>query len=104
MMGAHSALAADPAPDPNTKPAAEPSAAAPPAEAPLLTASEREKSARDEYSSSAESGGSEVADEQYGHGMQFGLRADVVGGYRMVFRYDKSPFCRQPDPAKAYKD
>jgi hypothetical protein len=104
MVAAHAALAAEPAPDPETKPAAEPSADAPPAEAAPLTASEREKSTRDEYSAPGESGGSEVADEQYGHGMQFGLRADVVGGYRMVFRYDKSPFCRQPDPAKAYKD
>ena len=28
--------------------------------------------------------------------MQFGLRADIVGGYRMIFRYDKSPFCHTP--------
>jgi hypothetical protein len=43
-----------------------------------------------------EKGGSEPADEQFGHGMQFGLRADIVGGYRMIFRYDKSPFCHAP--------
>lgn len=43
-----------------------------------------------------EKGGSEHADEQFGHGMQFGLRADIVGGYRMIFRYDKSPFCHTP--------
>lgn len=36
--------------------------------------------------------------------MQFGLRVGIVAGYRMVFRYDESPFCRQPDPAKLDKD
>jgi hypothetical protein len=44
----------------------------------------------------ADNGGSEHADEKFGHGMQFGLRADIVGGYRMIFRYDKSPFCHTP--------
>ncbi len=43
-------------------------------------------------------------DTSYGHGGQFGLRVGVVGGYRMVFRYDESPFCSQPDPAKQAKD
>ena len=43
-----------------------------------------------------DNGGSEHADEKFGHGMQFGLRADIVGGYRMIFRYDKSPFCHTP--------
>lgn len=41
----------------------------------------------------AETGGTEHADEKFGHGGQFGLRAGIVGGYRMIFRYDKSPFC-----------
>ena len=40
----------------------------------------------------------------YGHGRQFGLRAGLVGGYGMVFRYDKSPYCHQPDPKKLPKD
>jgi opacity protein-like surface antigen len=53
-------------------------------------------SPRDEHGDAADKGGREHADEQFGHGMQFGLRADVVGGYRMIFRYDKSPFCRTP--------
>jgi hypothetical protein len=35
-------------------------------------------------------------DDDFGHGMQFGVRAGLVGGYRMVFRYDESPFCRRP--------
>lgn len=49
-------------------------------------------------------GGSEPADERFGHGLQFGLRAGLTGGYRMVFRYDRSPYCRAPDPVKAVKD
>lgn len=40
----------------------------------------------------------------FGHERQFGLRAGVVGGYRMVFRYDESPYCAEPDPAKTPKD
>lgn len=45
----------------------------------------------------AEKGGTEPADDRFGHGMQFGLRAGITGGYRMIFRYDKSPFCREPE-------
>jgi len=59
---------------------------------------------QDEYSPKKEEAGSEPADEDFGHGLQFGLRAGIVGGYRMVFRYDKSPFCRTPDPMKEDKD
>lgn len=44
------------------------------------------------------------ADDGFGHGMQFGLRAGVVGGYRMVFRYDESPFCRDFDTSKSIED
>jgi hypothetical protein len=33
----------------------------------------------------------------FGHGFQFGLRGGVVLGYKMDFRYDKSPFCQKPD-------
>jgi len=53
-------------------------------------------SAHDPDSTREEKGGTEHADEQFGHGMQFGLRSDIVGGYRMIFRYDKSPFCHTP--------
>jgi hypothetical protein len=42
--------------------------------------------------------------DNYGHGRQLGLRAGLVGGYQMVFRYDESPFCKQPDPIKLDKD
>jgi hypothetical protein len=60
------------------------------------TSSELAASTRDEHSSAEDKGGSEHADDQFGHGMQVGLRADIVGGYRMIFRYDKSPFCHTP--------
>lgn len=40
------------------------------------------------------------AEDTFGHGKQIGLRAGIVGGYRMVFRYDDSPFCREPDTTK----
>jgi hypothetical protein len=35
-------------------------------------------------------------DRSYSHGGQLSLRAGLVGGYRMVFRYDSSPFCVSP--------
>jgi hypothetical protein len=107
MLTASFALAADPgapaADAKTTEPAAAGGTAAPqvdidPAqEAPKKqTASELEASTRDEHSDKKDDGGSEVADEDFGHGMQFGLRAGLSGGYRMVFRYDKSPFCSTP--------
>jgi hypothetical protein len=44
-------------------------------------------------------------DDDYGHFMQFGLRAGLVGGIRMVFRYDPSPRCKDPadDPDEPMK-
>ena len=44
------------------------------------------------------------AADSFGHGRQFGLRAGLVGGYNMIFRYDRSPYCVAPDPGKAEKD
>lgn len=44
------------------------------------------------------------ADDDFGHFLQLGLRAGIVGGYRMVFRYDESPFCKPRDPNKSDKD
>ena len=38
------------------------------------------------------------SEDSFGHGMQFGLRAGVVFGYKMVFRYQHSPFCTTPSP------
>jgi hypothetical protein len=101
------ALAADPAaPDAAPASAAAPAVDIDPKEEPKkpLTESERKASTSDEHSNAEDKGGSEVADEDFGHGMQFGLRAGLTGGYRMVFRYDKSPFCRSPDAAKEDKD
>jgi len=59
---------------------------------------------KDEYANPEGKGGSEHVDERFGHAMQFGLRAGLAGGYRMIFRYDKSPFCHAPDPTKSDKD
>lgn len=44
-------------------------------------------------------------DRDYGHFMQFGLRGGIVGGIRMVFRYDNSPRCKDPnqDPGEPMK-
>lgn len=42
--------------------------------------------------------------DTFGHGFQFGLRAGLVAGYNMIFRYDKSPYCAPPAPGKADKD
>ncbi len=63
---------------------------------PRKTSSELSASTRDQHSNSEDKGGEQHADEEFGHGMQFGLRAAVTGGYRMIFRYDKSPFCHAP--------
>jgi len=40
------------------------------------------------------------ANRDFGHGGQFGLRAALVAGYRMILRYDDSPPCRDPDPGE----
>ena len=40
------------------------------------------------------------SDESTGHGFQFGLRTGIALGYKMDFRYDRSPFCRSFDPSK----
>ncbi|HLV68118.1 MAG TPA: hypothetical protein VKY73_20005 [Polyangiaceae bacterium] len=44
------------------------------------------------------------ADLDFGHGGQFGFRVGLVGGYRMVLRYDESPYCVEPDPTKTASD
>jgi hypothetical protein len=36
--------------------------------------------------------------------MQFGLRAGLVGGYNMIFRYDQSPLCTAYQSDKEAKD
>jgi opacity protein-like surface antigen len=42
--------------------------------------------------------------DTFGHGGQFGLRAGIVLGYRMVLRYDSSPYCAPPKPEKQPSD
>lgn len=42
--------------------------------------------------------------DDFGHGGQFGLRAGIVLGYRMVLRYDSSPYCGEPNPQKQPAD
>src|SRR5690606_33710433 len=44
------------------------------------------------------------ADLDFGHGGQLGLRVGLVGGYRMVLRYDESPYCVAPDPTRTASD
>ncbi|HEY4156498.1 MAG TPA: hypothetical protein VGM29_00315 [Polyangiaceae bacterium] len=43
-------------------------------------------------------------DDNFGHRFQFGLRAGLVGGYEMDFRYDHSPFCKAFVPSADVKD
>jgi len=40
------------------------------------------------------------AEKQFGHGGQAGLRLALNGGYRMIFRFDKSPLCAAYDETK----
>ncbi len=42
--------------------------------------------------------------DYFGHGLQFGLRAGLVGGYNMILRYDQSPLCAAYKADKAGKD
>jgi hypothetical protein len=39
-------------------------------------------------------------DDAFGHGGQLGLRVGLVAGYRMILRYEDSPFCAEIDPEK----
>jgi opacity protein-like surface antigen len=43
-------------------------------------------------------------DEDTGHGFQGGLRVGFVFGYKTVFRYPQSPFCRAFDNTKTVSD
>jgi hypothetical protein len=68
-----------------------------------------EKSNDDDKKEEADKGdGGEKSDakkeEAFGHGGQFGLRVGIVGGYRMILRYDDSPYCTEPNPLKAAND
>lgn len=52
----------------------------------------------------AASAATEQEDDRFGHFGQAGLRLGLVGGYRMVFRYEDSPLCREDDVGKATDD
>jgi hypothetical protein len=43
-------------------------------------------------------------EDTFGHGMQVGLRAGFAFGFKMYFRYDRSPLCQKYDPSKAPND
>jgi hypothetical protein len=45
-----------------------------------------------------------AAKQSFGHAHQFGVRAGLVGGYNMIFRYDQSPICTAYQPDKGAKD
>jgi hypothetical protein len=52
-----------------------------------------------------EANGDEAKDDDtFGHGGQVGLRVGLVGGYRMILRYDDSQFCTEFDPEKSVSD
>jgi hypothetical protein len=40
------------------------------------------------------------AEDTFGHGGQVGLRVGLVGGYRMILRYEDTPLCADFDPEK----
>ena len=44
------------------------------------------------------------ADADFGHRGQFGIRAGLAGGYRMVLRYDSSPYCATPEELERVYD
>lgn len=46
----------------------------------------------------------EAPDDNLGHHRQFNVRAEFLTGYRMLFRYDKSPRCAPFDYAKSQAD
>jgi hypothetical protein len=46
----------------------------------------------------------EPTEDAFGHHNQLNLRAEFLTGYRMLFRYDKSPRCAPFDPAKRPAD
>jgi hypothetical protein len=73
------------------------------AEAPVEDESGKpESSEASAESAKEEPTGSSTVD--FGHIGQFGVRVDMVAGYRMIFRYDESPFCTAPDLNEPYTD
>jgi hypothetical protein len=68
-------------------------------------ASVEEESGQPESNEASEASGKSATEEpasepttaDFGHIGQFGVRVDMVAGYRMIFRYDDSPFCTEPE-------
>lgn len=65
---------------------------------------ESEKAAPTEPNGDTSGESAEKTDDDFGHIGQFGLRAGLVAGYRMIFRYSDSPFCTKPEEGKPAKD
>lgn len=67
-------------------------------------ASDETEAAETERSSDRTNDAPAGAKSDFGHGGQFSLRAALVLGYRMVLRYDESPYCREFDRSKSAED
>jgi hypothetical protein len=63
-----------------------------------------EKDGAGEAKSEGAKSGAAAAEPSYGHAKQFGLRAALVLPYRMVLRYDNSPYCIAWQEGKAAND
>ncbi|MBI3203142.1 MAG: hypothetical protein HYZ29_16510 [Myxococcales bacterium] len=88
-----------------TPPEAGKTAAKKPADAVAKESAEAGTAAKPDTSAALDEAEAKAKSESaYGHGRQFGLRGGLVGGYRMVFRYDRSPLCNYLDETKSVKD
>jgi hypothetical protein len=67
------------------------------AESPDETASEETEGDAEEEAEPKQEDAESPEDDDYGHSGQFGLRVGLVGGMRMVFRYDETALCVYPD-------
>jgi opacity protein-like surface antigen len=66
--------------------------------------SKDDESKDDESKSDESKDDSKAKDEAFGHGGQIGARIGLVGGYRMILRYDDSQFCTDYDFDKSPSD
>jgi hypothetical protein len=58
---------------------------------------DKPKTAKHEETKPSDEDKSKDKPTNYGHMGQFGLRAGLVVGYRMILRYNSSPYCTTPD-------
>lgn len=58
----------------------------------------------DEEADGSSEGDASSSDDKFGHQGQFGVRLGIAWGYRMVFRYDKSPLCAEPDHTDPFEE